>query len=132
ACRDVARQPQRRHVRRRALPRRPGIRRAVPPGGISRTARRALPVRPVRRVDGGLMPAKKKPAKAAPKKKAAKRVSVGGLRTLGDVEPSAKAKPKRPKTDAALAGKARATLQKEFDAALALKEKLAAEAAIGS
>ena len=78
------------------------------------------------------MPAKKKPAKAAPKKKAAKRVSVGGLRTLGDVEPSAKAKPKRPKTDAALAGKARATLQKEFDAALALKEKLAAEAAIGS
>src|SRR5207302_9316455 len=60
------------------------------------------------------------------------RVPVGGLRTLGDVEPSREAKPKRPKAGAALAKKARATLQKEFDAALALKEKLAAEAAIGS
>jgi hypothetical protein len=79
------------------------------------------------------MPAKKKPGKkAVQKKKAPERVTVGGLRTLGDVEPSTKPRPKRPKTDKALAKKARATLQKEFDAALALKEKLAAEAAIGS
>jgi hypothetical protein len=80
------------------------------------------------------MPARKRaPKKTAPKKKAApKRVAVGGLRTLGDVEPSSKAAKKHPKRDEGLAKKARATLQKEFDAALALKEKLAAEAAIGS
>ena len=58
------------------------------------------------------------------------RVTVQGLRTLGDVEPSSK-REKPAKADPALAEKARATLQKEFDAALALKEKLAAEAAIG-
>jgi hypothetical protein len=69
-------------------------------------------------------------AKSAPKKQ--ERVKVGGLRTLGDVEPSRKAAPKRRGGNAALAKKARATLQKEFDAALALKEKLAAEASIGS
>ena len=70
------------------------------------------------------MPASKKPPKA-------ERVKVQGLRTLGDVEPSREPAPKRSKTDEALATKARATLQKEFDAALALKEKLAAEAAVG-
>jgi len=70
------------------------------------------------------MPASKKPPKE-------ERVKVQGLRTLGDVEPSRDPSPKRPKADAVLADKARATLQKEFDAALALKEKLAAEAAIG-
>jgi hypothetical protein len=68
--------------------------------------------------------------KGAPKK--TERVKVGGLRTLGDVEPSKKTTPKRRGGNAALAAKARATLQKEFDAALALKEKLAAEASIGS
>jgi len=80
------------------------------------------------------MPARKKPAKkAAPKKKVSpERVAVGGLRTLGDVEPSEKAAKKHPKRDEAFAEKARATLQAEFDKALALKEKLAAEAAIGS
>ncbi|TML75714.1 MAG: hypothetical protein E6G04_11980 [Actinobacteria bacterium] len=71
------------------------------------------------------MPAKKK----APKRE---RVAVQKLRTLGDVEPSGKAAPKRPKADKALAAKARATLQHEFDRALALKEKLAAEASIGA
>ena len=70
------------------------------------------------------MPASKKPPKE-------ERVKVQGLRTLGDVEPSRESAPKRAKADAALAKKARATLKKEFDAALALKEKLAAEAAIG-
>jgi hypothetical protein len=70
------------------------------------------------------MPASKKPPKG-------ERVKVQGLRTLGDVEPSRGAAPKRPKADEALAEKARATLQKEFDAALVLKEKLAAEAAVG-
>jgi len=70
------------------------------------------------------MPVSKKPPKG-------ERVTVQGLRTLGDVEPAREPKPKRPKADAALAEKARATLQKEFDAALALKEKLAAEAAVG-
>jgi hypothetical protein len=86
------------------------------------------------------MPARKPKArpknapKKAPKKtpKKAERVKVGGLRTLGDVEPSRKAAPKRRGGNATLAEKARATLQKEFDAALALKEKLAAEASIGS
>jgi hypothetical protein len=71
-----------------------------------------------------LMPASQKPPKGD-------RVKVQGLRTLGDVEPSREPAPKRPKADKALAEKARATLQKEFDAALALKEKLAAEAAVG-
>ena len=70
------------------------------------------------------MPASKKPPKE-------ERVKVQGLRTLGDVEPSRTPAPKRAKAGAAMAEKARATLQKEFDAALALKEKLAAEAAIG-
>jgi len=70
------------------------------------------------------MPASKKPPKG-------ERVTVQGLRTLGDVEPTREPAPKRPKADKALAQKARATLQKEFDAALALKEKLAAEAAVG-
>jgi len=78
-------------------------------------------------------PKKKQGKKSVPKKTPSpERVAVGGLRTLGDVEPSGKSKAKRPKADRALAKKARATLQKEFDAALALKEKLAAEAAIGS
>ena len=45
------------------------------------------------------MPAKKK----APKRE---RVTVQKLRTLGDVEPSGKAAPKRPKADKALAAKA--------------------------
>ena len=64
------------------------------------------------------MPAKKKPAKkkagkkATPKKTSPERVAVGGLRTLGDVEPSRKPKPKRPKTDRALAKKARARHKK--------------------
>ena len=70
------------------------------------------------------MPASKKSQKP-------ERVKVQGLRTLGDVESTGKRTPKPPKTDAKLAEKARAALQKEFDAALALKEKLAAEAAIG-
>ena len=71
------------------------------------------------------MPAPKKPEKP-------ERVQVQGLRTLGDVEPSADPRPKRPKADADLAAKARATLEAEFNKALELKTKLAAEAAIGS
>ena len=71
------------------------------------------------------MPASKKPQKR-------ERVKVQGLRTLGDVEPSSSARPKRPKADATLAAKARTTLEAEFNKALELKAKLAAEAAVGS
>ncbi|MGZ4119098.1 MAG: hypothetical protein ACXVQS_00400 [Actinomycetota bacterium] len=82
------------------------------------------------------MPARKKPTpKPRPSKGSqatkGKRVTVQGLRTLGDVEPSRKKAPTRRGTDAALADKARATLGKEFERALALKEKLAAEALVG-
>jgi len=75
-------------------------------------------------------PRPKNAPKRAPKKE--ERVKIGGLRTLGDVEPSRKAAPKRRGGNAAIAARARATLQKEFDAALALKEKLAAETSIGA
>jgi hypothetical protein len=71
------------------------------------------------------MPSRKKPQKR-------ERVPVQKLRTLGDVEPQRKQAPKRAPKDAGLADKARATLQKEFDRALALKEKLAAESKIGA
>jgi hypothetical protein len=76
---------------------------------------------------------RKKPAPT--KKRAAtkpERVAVSGLRTLGDVEPAPRTKPRRRGANAALAKKARATLEKEFDHALALKQKLAAEARIGA
>ena len=64
ARRDVARtdvrarrahplEPERRRRRGPALPRRPGVQRAVPPRGRRRAARRALPVRRVPRADGG-------------------------------------------------------------------------------
>ena len=46
------RQPQRRHERGHAGPRRPGLQRAVPPRGRARPARQPLPVRRVRRADG--------------------------------------------------------------------------------
>jgi len=78
------------------------------------------------------MPARKPSSRSGKPRPKKERVKVGGLRTLGDVEPSRKAAPKRRGGNAGLAKKARATLQKEFDAALALKEKLAAEATIGS
>jgi hypothetical protein len=58
------------------------------------------------------------------------RVTVSGLRTLADVEPTG-TKPARAGTDETLAKKARAILEKEFDAALALKAKLRAEAQVG-
>jgi len=66
-----------------------------------------------------------------PAREEKERVTVQGLRTLGDVEPSSK-KEKPPAADPALAEKARATLQKEFESALALKGKLEAEAKIGA
>jgi hypothetical protein len=72
------------------------------------------------------------PASKKPKPPKEEKVKVQGLRTLGDVEPSRDPVPKRAKADAAMAEKARATLKKEFDAALALKAKLTAEAVIGS
>ena len=50
--RGQPRRPQRRRRRGAALPRRPGLLGAVPPGGGRRPARRRLPVRPVRRPDG--------------------------------------------------------------------------------
>jgi hypothetical protein len=71
------------------------------------------------------------PQKKPAKKVSRKRVAVQGLRTLADVEPSSKAAPKRKGQDATLAKKALQTLEKEFEAALALKTKLGAEARIG-
>jgi hypothetical protein len=58
------------------------------------------------------------------------RVTVNGLRTLADVEPSG-GRPKRSPGDEAMAKKARDTLEKEFEAALALKAKLRNEAQVG-
>jgi hypothetical protein len=55
-----------------------------------------------------------------------------GLRTLGGPSKPAGEAPKRGEGDAALAAKATAVLKAEFDTALALKEKLAGEAAAGS
>src|SRR4029450_12761912 len=50
-------EPERRNARGAAMPRRPRARRAVPPSGGPRAARRALPVRRVPCADGGrLMP----------------------------------------------------------------------------
>ena len=46
-------EPERRHARGDALPGCAGVRRAVPPGGRARPARRALPVRRVPRACGG-------------------------------------------------------------------------------
>ena len=82
------------------------------------------------------MPARKKPApKPKPRKGTTsarrERVTVQGLRTLGDVEPGRKSAPKRSGVKATLAKKARSTLEKEFDRVLAMKQKLAAEAAVG-
>jgi hypothetical protein len=57
-------------------------------------------------------------------------VTVSGLRTLADVEPSG-AKPSRSAADETLAKKARDTLENEFEAALALKAKLRNEAQVG-
>jgi hypothetical protein len=75
----------------------------------------------------------KKTAKKASKRspKATERVKVQGLRTLADVEPGKKPAPKRRGQDAALATRAIQTLEKEFEAALVLKQKLSAEARIG-
>jgi len=72
----------------------------------------------------------KKPSKKKPAAKR-ERVSVQGLRTLADVEPSKRTAPKRRGQDATLAKKALQTLEKEFEAALALKQKLSAEARVG-
>jgi hypothetical protein len=81
------------------------------------------------------MPKKTPKKKLAPKKKLVgpkrERVTVSGLRTLADVEPAGKKAPKRSATDAKLAEKARTTLQTEFEAALALKQKLRNEAKVG-
>jgi len=66
-----------------------------------------------------------------PAREEKERVTMQGLRTLGDVEPSSK-KEQPAAADPALADKAREQLQKEFDAALTLKAKLEAEAKIGA
>jgi hypothetical protein len=87
---------------------------------------------PLRKTDLDRETAKKTekgPARA--RKDDAERVQMSGLRTLGDVEPGARKPKKRSSEQEALATKALAILQQEFDNALALKEKLAAEAKIG-
>ena len=61
----------------------------------------------------------------------AERVPVGGLRTMGDVEPSREKPPVRTGSKAKLAKDARALLEAEFHNVLAMKEKLGAEAQIG-
>ena len=52
-CRGQPRLPERRRGRGVAPAHRPGLQRAVPPGGRSRTARCGVPVRPILRRDGG-------------------------------------------------------------------------------
>jgi hypothetical protein len=76
------------------------------------------------------MPEKKKAPKtklAGPKRE---RVTPSGLRTLADVESRGEA-PKRSSSAEASATKARALLEKEFEAALELKKKLRNEAQVG-
>jgi hypothetical protein len=81
------------------------------------------------------MPKKKDSKGKAPARKLAgpkrERVTPSGLRTLADVETRGKPKPRRKGPKAALAEKARAKLEKEFEAALALKKKLRNEAQVG-
>lgn len=62
-----------------------------------------------------------------------RRVSLEGLRQLGaPTKPGRKAAaPKRTKAQAALADRARRLLRAEFRKALALKDKMAAESAVG-
>ena len=55
-----------------------------------------------------------------------------GLRTLGEPSKPAAPAPKRSKAERELATKATEVLKAEFDKALALKEKLAGEAAAGA
>lgn len=78
------------------------------------------------------MPRKEQPKQARTKLTGPtrERVTVSGLRTLADVEPTGE-KTRRSTTDEARAKKARATLEKEFEAALALKAKLRNEAQVG-